>query len=1260
MERKKKRFKCLFKCANLDVLKEVLCKMKTKVLHISSHGIINKENEFYLILEELDKYGKKQIISKNSLESIIIENAKKIKNIDLIVLSNCYSGGLKTIFENISSPKYIIYVNEKYDINDQTCVLFCEHFYSELSEGKSINQSFKNAKIKLKSDSRLFSNQNKEFEIKKLKIFSISNDFLAPYGFNEEGKLIINENVKIHFDSKIYKSMIGRNNIILKVLNDINNDGDNNNNLIIVYGSKSTEKIDFMESLGVYLFEREIIYNYEIYNEYEIDGDILEKIESKIDESKLFVQNLKKKYLIIVQIVEKTKEEINQKLKKIDKINNQLLQYKNFFYFIILIDIEDLSDFQEKEKNICFNSLLEKGYAITLVNQLLKYYGCSKLNKKEENEFLLKAKQIRNENLIKEKKPTKEDDLYEHRTLSKIVDLYFLYHDLSKIHLNLDIMKTKIQLTDIPYLFLLSKMPKGLPDYFLQFIFNKKDFQHDLISKYSKNEWKYINTDIELSRFEIENDGENQVNNNNKPITQEQIEKNSIIYMLKALKLYAKMLYYYIEKDRDKIMYPDENFHFVFNSYNNEGIWKSKIPEIKKKENEEDKINENNFIFNDFNINNHRENIYNLISYLVEKLEYIRIYKEDIDYLVEILLLFPSFFYLKKICQRYIKKCIEFCSKCRDYFKNEKELYNKFKSQNARLSLFLFSISGILKKDENDFKDDKLLILELDFLNFIKKGDKIDNDSIKKFEKSIEDNKELISNEKKSILFYSIGRSYYKLNNFQKSKESLKKALDLSGKFKFLETRIKIDLCHILLNEINSEEKYEINEEGIEDKIKELDMMLNKNFNKELFEEELYLRQEFFNMLKPNIVMLNSNPLNNGYSILSNGIYAYPNNQYYILEKLREIEKNDMNSHIRLKTYILNKQNLIDALKKQPEVLIIQSDDFNENGDIMMESDEGISEKLTIEEFIEIIEDSNFKIVLLSFINSSKLFNSIKDKVNIENYEYLIYVKNIENIDSLSQTKLMQINKDSIKSIIKLISSYNERDRDNSYIKGIDKNIFEIYNSDFRFDKSYLKDNYEYKNKTIISSENNSFLEKRIFFSDQFLELPCIEYKFEDEELYYYRSIMNQKIKAIIKGKGQRFSICKSLGEKYKKIFKKMGFDIMKYFYRHKKFSKIDYYDLDKDGEEKLINKIKNEAKISKNKQNENFYFIYKYNNDDSINKLIDALITNSSYLIINEDDNYFLNEDIQDNKHTLNLFNYTDNGNYSDYDSYSESDSIE
>ena len=146
-------------------------------------------------------------------------------------------------------------------------------------------------------------------------------------------------------------------------------------------------------------------------------------------------------------------------------------------------------------------------------------------------------------------------------------------------------------------------------------------------------------------------------------------------------------------------------------------------------------------------------------------------------------------------------------------------------------------------------------------------------------------------------------------------------------------------------------------------------------------EKESQLRQEFYDLLKPNTIMLNSNPLNSGFSLLSTGIYARPNNQYYILKKLSEIRKDKIESYIRMKSYILNKQNLIEALKKKVEILIIQSDDFTEKGDIMMESDKGISEKLTIQEFIEILKESEiknkYKIVILSFINSSKLFESI-------------------------------------------------------------------------------------------------------------------------------------------------------------------------------------------------------------------------------------------------------------------------------------------
>ena len=1293
MKRKKKGFKCLFKCASLDVLKEVLYNKKTKVLHISSHGEID-QNGFNLILENLDKYGIEQKISKNALENIVIDNANKIKSIDLIILSNCYSGGFKNIFKANSSPQYTIYVKKKYQINDLVCVLFCEHFYSELSDGKSINKSFENAINKLKSDSRLSSITKKDTEINKLKIFSNSKNFLGPYAFNGKGKLSINRNVKIQFDSKKYKSMIGRNEIIMKVLQDIKN---NKNKILIIYGSKGSEKLDFMESLGVYLFERKIIYDYEIYIEAEIDEDILEKIELKIEEIQQIINNEKKKYIFIIQIEGKEELKIIDKLNKIKEISNN----KEYFYFIILIDNKYLS---EKIKEIinynCFNALLKKDDAKKLFKELLSYYGC-KMNDDQLELCLKKAKQNWESKISKEDLEVEEEKflilnnedendipIYEHKTISKIVDLFFLYNDVNKINLAENNNKVDMQLTpECAYLFLLSKMPKGLPDCFIQLIFKRK-FNHNLIGKYSKNKWNYINTDIEFTR------------NQNEVITQKDFEKNNIRYFLEALKLYTKILYYYIEKDRDKILYPNENFHFVFNSYNNKGIWKSNIQNIQ----DENNIKENDFIDDDFNVKKHRENIYNLISYLVVRLDYIK--EEDyiyIDYLVEILLLFPSFFFLKKICRKYIEKCKEFCSICIKYFeqyKDKNEFLKKFKFQKAKLSLFLYSICDTEIKDENDFPDDILLQSELELLKFLKKGDKNDNNSIKIFEKFVEDIKnKIISNQKHYIkakrktpkneillfspsnnlynysygeidliiiLFYVLGRSYFKLKNFDKSEKYLNEAynaLSFSERFQFLETRIKIDLCYILLNKIKLERKeiQEIKEKDIEEKINVLDMLLYENFNEKLYYEEFHLKQKFSNLLKPNIIMLNSNPLNNGYSIFSSGIYAYPNNQYYILEELRKIKKGKIKSHIRLKTYVLNKQNLIEALQKKPEVLIIQSDDFTENGDIMMESDEGISEKLAVKEFKEIIgqykNELKFKIVLLCFINSSKLFESIKNEIE---YEYLIYFKNIKNIYSLSEEKLIEINKYSIESIIKLISSYNENI--NESIEIIDKKIFEINYNFSSIDKSYFEF-YEINNSTVVNTKNNYIREKGIFFSDPFLEIPKIENSFKNYEFnyYYYKGLMNDKIREIIKGKGANLSIGKSQREKYKKF----GFEIIKYFYRHNKFNQYYYIDLEKDREIELITKKENEIKIRKTRQNKNFYFIYNNKNDDDAKEIINTIINNPNYInyiIINEDEDYFTNEDNEyNNKNLINNIGNKENNNCSVYInevSFSESDS--
>ena len=1237
---KNKKFKCLFQCASLDVLKEVLFTKKTKVLQISSHGRLNDETkDFKLVLENLEKNGQEQIIEKNVLEDVIKNNAEKIKNIDLIILANCHSGGFQELFEPNCSPKYTIYVDKKNDIDDYVCTLFCEHFYSELAEGESIYMSFKNAINKLKSDSRLDKlagvegiQKLKIGEIEKLIIFPDSENYLSPYAYNAKGELSINKNVMIQFDSKKYKSMIGRHEIIYKVLNDINNNNNINNNyehqnnMIIIYGSKDTEKLDFVESLIVYLFERKIIYDYEIYKESEIQG--IETINLKINELEQIVKNERKKYIIVIQIEEN------------EKILYDIKKFKNneYFYFIILIDKEDLNDLSKdliedlKKNNNSFNALIEKLYAKQFINALFNIYG-----------YYLKGVKLR-DSLLQKAEP--KNELYEPGKLSKIVDEFI--SNISQISLKKSDNTLEISLTpQCAYLFLLSKMPKGLPSYFIKLIF-KDNYEHELVSQYSNNKWKYINNEIKFNQSKINKENENQIN-----LEFDTFEKYAIKYILKALKLYAKILYFNIRKDRDKIMYPDENFHFLFNSYNDEGIWKSNIPNIK----DDDNINENDFIDNDFKVENHRENIINLIGYLVEKIDYINDgnYITYIDYLVEILLLFPSYFFLKKICKNYIKKCKELCLQCINYYKNknnnniiinnnkDKQFLDKFIFQFVKLSLFLYSISNEYEINE-DFLNDKLKS-ELDFLKFIKKGDKNIDNILNKTK----------SDKKKSIIYYVLGRNYFTKND-DKSEYYLNEALKFISscrEFKFLKIRIKIDLCYILLNKINKGNKVEENK--IEEKINILDTLLKELFNDKLYHEELNLRQKFSKKLKPNIIMLNSNPLNSGYSLYSSGIYTDPNNQYYILERLRKFKNNEVKRHIRIKTYILNKQNLEEALKEEPEILIIQSDDFTENGDIMMETDEGMSEKLSIDEFKNMLnkftKKLKFRIVLLSFMNCSKLIKVIEDKLE---YEYLIYFKDIK-IDSFYQIEID--NRVSIRSItdfIYLVCSYENIYDKEKLIKDKlnERKIFEI--------------KYGLNNSTIIINDNqiNNNLTKGIFFSEPFLELPNIKYHFKQNELYYYKDIMNDKIKAILKRKKEEqiFYISKSEENKYKK----MGFDIIKYFYRHEKFNQFYYIDTGKRREIELIAKKEIENKEGKNEENTKFYFIYNSLDDNDAKEIINALLSdNSSYLIINEleDKENYSNEIFEDNKIIEKSLCNDGNENFSIYEnevSYSESDSEE
>jgi len=87
-----------------------------------------------------------------------------------------------------------------------------------------------------------------------------------------------------------------------------------------------------------------------------------------------------------------------------------------------------------------------------------------------------------------------KNKLYEPGKLSKIVDEFI--SNISQISLKKSDNTIEISLSpQCAYLFLLSKMPKGLPSYFIKLIF-KDNYEHELVSQYSNNKWKYINNEL--------------------------------------------------------------------------------------------------------------------------------------------------------------------------------------------------------------------------------------------------------------------------------------------------------------------------------------------------------------------------------------------------------------------------------------------------------------------------------------------------------------------------------------------------------------------------------------------------------------------------------------------------------------------------------------------------------------------------------------------------------------------------------------------
>ena len=197
---------------------------------------------------------------------------------------------------------------------------------------------------------------------------------------------------------------------------------------------------------------------------------------------------------------------------------------------------------------------------------------------------------------------------------------------------NLEIINIELNENNssFPLYYLLLNLPLGLPNSFLELIFdNYKNINDDnnLIIKKISNNWNYINYDERLEGN----------------FKEKKYMDKCYISIFRTLKLYTRLLIFFIKKNQDKIIYKNGNIHYLFNSYSNRFIWKSKIYNIIKT------LIGDKIYNQEFNIENHKQNILNIILLIVNKIKSFRKLDEWSDiYLEEILLLFPSFFFLQK------------------------------------------------------------------------------------------------------------------------------------------------------------------------------------------------------------------------------------------------------------------------------------------------------------------------------------------------------------------------------------------------------------------------------------------------------------------------------------------------------------------------------------------------------------------------------------------------------------------------------------
>ena len=478
--------------------------------------------------------------------------------------------------------------------------------------------------------------------------------------------------------------------------------------------------------------------------------------------------------------------------------------------------------------------------------------------------------------------------------------------------------------------------------------------------------------------------------------------------------------------------------------------------------------------------------------------------------------------------------------------------------------LFLYSIN----ETENEILKIENLESDLELEKNILEIMRLKKDKRKKLLELIKDEK--IKKELKSNLYYEIAITYFKEEKYEECIQYLNIALNLNNSTYIFKYRIIIDICVVfkknLIKNINNNletknENIQIldedrkNFELIMEKINSLDKILKKPYIKELYYEAYNLRKELYDIIMPDIVMLNSNSLKNNYGYIN---YCH-NNQYYILNQIQ----NNIKSFIKIKSDILNYENLNLALERKGEILIIQTDDFSENDDIVCETENGESEIIPLDEILKNFDSINYKVIILCFPKSSKLIDYFNKEIN---YNYLITFEDFNY--SFNDIHIMKTyNKLIVQFVIDFIKYSVQNDKND-----IEENILNIFDMAKKNLIKETKKNIKSENYVILSKNpkneihNSKILyskeikENHIFLYDSFTNLDyndsLIAYCDYTKEIY---ESIEEKIIQII-----------NCDKSNKKKWELICYEILKYFYIYKTFCELYYININKDGKKLL------------------------------------------------------------------------------------------